>query len=123
MASISDGDDPLVMPLLKDILLQGHQSRHDAVPVESAKGDVFTDLIVDMFLCQVFHLLLGILRDVIPTEGLLDCLEQEPISAVHWRMNNEITSSSVRARLLSSVGHALGPLGDSENALGADGDS
>lgn len=123
MASISNGDDPFVMPLLKDILLQGHQRRHDAVVVDSAKGDVFTDLIVDMFLCQVFHFLLGILWDFLAMEGLLDCLEQEPIRAVSGRMNNEITSSSVRARLLRLVGHAFGPLGDSKNAFGADWDS
>lgn len=54
-----------------------------------------------MFLCQVFHLLLGILRDVLAPEGLLDSFEQEPIRAVHWRMNDEITSSGVRTRQLS----------------------
>lgn len=67
--------DPLVIPLLKNILLQGHHPRHDAVLVEIAKGDFFTDPIVDMFMCQVCHFLLGVLRDVLATEGLLDCLE------------------------------------------------
>lgn len=75
VTGISNGDDPLVMPFLKYILLQGHQRRHDAIHVQSAKGDVFTDLVIDMFLCQVFHLFRGILRNVFATDGVLDCLE------------------------------------------------
>lgn len=111
------------MPLLKHILLQGHQCGHYAVLVESAKGDVLTDLVIEVLLCQAFHFLLGILRDVLATDGLLDCLEQEPIRAVSGGMDDEIAPSGLRTRVLSLVWHAFGPRGNSKNALGADGNS
>lgn len=38
-------------------------------------------------------------------------------------MNDEMASFGVRARVLRQVGHALWPIGNSKNALGAHGDS
>lgn len=43
MTGIADAYDPLIMPLLKNVLLQRHQRGHDLVLVDVAERDILED--------------------------------------------------------------------------------
>lgn len=88
MACITDGDDPLVMPLLEHVLLERYQGRHDAVLVDGTEGQIIVDLIVLMLTRQLLFVILRESRNILAVNSLAGTLEQEPIRPVAGRVHN-----------------------------------
>lgn len=116
MTSITNSHNSLEMPSFIDVFWQAGVRRGNFTLVQIDKLQCRSDLVVEMFCCKCFLLLLGEPRDICTIVRLSHILHEKPVSAVSGSAGNKIRVMLIEHRVQRAFLDSLYTFGNAEDA-------
>lgn len=116
MTGIADSDNSLEMPSFIDIFCQAGVCRGNFTLVQSGKFQCRSDLVVEMFCCECFLLLLGEPRNICTVVRLSHIPHEKPVGEVSGSAGNKIRVMLIVHRVQCAFLDSLHTFGNAEDA-------